>query len=124
MSERDLSNLYDVSGASGSPGTTNLVYILNLIGIVVPILYLVSVLIAFVSRDEAPDWLRSHYENQISIFWKGLLYWVVAFALCFVLVGFVLWLLLVIWWVMRNVKGMQALARGEAYPTPRSWGFS
>ena len=78
---------------------------------------------AYIAKDDAPDWLRTHYNNQINIFWKGLLYSVVSAVLCVILIGFLLLLLTLIWYVVRIVKGMQAISKGEAIENPGSWGF-
>ncbi|MEL6364008.1 MAG: DUF4870 domain-containing protein [Pseudomonadota bacterium] len=124
MSETGIGSLYGSTEERGSPGTANLVYILNIVGIVLWPMYAVAVIIAYLQRDEAAPWLRSHYLNQIGLFWKGLAYSIIAIILTPVLIGFVVWLVVFIWWIVRNVRGMQALARGEAYPTPGSWAFA
>lgn len=104
-------------------GNANLIYILYLAAVVAGITAIVGVIMAYVAKDDTPDWLRSHYNNQINIFWKGLLYSIVSAILCVVLIGFLLLLLTLIWYVVRIVKGMQALAKGEAIENPASWGF-
>ena len=56
---------------------------------------------AYVARDTAPAWLRGHYTFQIRTFWIGLLYAIIAGMLCFVLVGFLLVPIVVIWFIVR-----------------------
>jgi len=104
-------------------GNANLIYILYLVGCVAGITALVGVVMAYMAKDEAPDWLKSHYHNQINIFWKGLLYMVAGAVLSVILIGFLIWLAAFIWYIVRVVKGMQTLAKGEAYPDPSSWTF-
>jgi prolipoprotein diacylglyceryltransferase len=45
------------------------------------------------------------------------------FVLAFVLIGFAILLATLIWYIVRTVKGMQALSKGAPYPNPDSWGF-
>ena len=123
MSETRYNPFPEVEEERGSPGLANLVYVFNLVGLVAPVFYLVSLVIAYVSRDEAAPWLKTHYRHQILIFWKGLLYTLLAIALTPILIGFIIGFLALLWWIIRNVKGLQYLGRGEAYPTPETWGL-
>ncbi len=104
-------------------GNVNLVYILYLVALVLGITAIIGVVMAYMGKDNAPDWLKSHYHNQINIFWKGLLYSVVSALLCIILIGFLLLFLVLIWYIVRVVKGMQALSNGQPYANPASWGF-
>jgi uncharacterized membrane protein len=83
--------------------------------------HLVGLVLAYVSRDTAPEWLKSHYTFQIRTFWIGLLYFCVAGLLCFVLIGFPLLVAVTIWFVVRCALGISRLMRSEPYPTPLSW---
>ena len=104
-------------------GNANLIYILYLVAIAVGLTAIVGVVMAYMAKDDTSDWLRSHYNNQINIFWKGLLYMLVSGVLTVVLIGFLLMLLALIWYIVRTVKGMQALSKGEPIANPGSWGF-
>lgn len=113
-------------GISTNPnesGNANLIYILYLVAFVVGVTSIVGVVMAYMAKDEAPGWLKSHYNNQINIFWKGLLYALVSIVLMVVLIGFVLMLVVLVWYIVRIVKGMQALSKGEPIENPGSWGF-
>ena len=57
---------------------------------------------AYIYRDDAPDWLRTHYESQIRMFWIGLLYCIIAGILIWVLIGFLLYLVIAIWWTQSD----------------------
>jgi len=107
------------SGASNA----NLVYILYLVALVVGATAVVGVIMAYMNRDKAPDWLKTHYTFQIRTFWICLLYTMIGIVLCFVLIGFVVLALVLIWYVVRCVKGMQLLGRNEPVPSPESWLF-
>jgi uncharacterized membrane protein len=50
------------------------IYILYLVPFGVT--HIVGLVLAYVSRESAPDWLRSHYTFQIRTFWIGLLYFI------------------------------------------------
>jgi uncharacterized membrane protein len=101
--------------------TALIVYILMLVPIVIPITHIVGLVIAYVSRDTAPDWLKTHYTFLINTFWMGLLYFVAACFLCLLLIGFVLLPVVVIWYIVRCALGLARLMRNEPYPTPNSW---
>lgn len=112
-----------ISTNPAESGNANLIYILYLVGLAAGITTIVGVVMAYMAKDQAPDWLRSHYRNQIHIFWKGVVYCLIGSVLTVVLIGFLILLAAVVWYIVRVVKGMQALTRGEAYPDPESWGL-
>jgi len=96
------------------------VYILYLIP-GVGLTHIVGLILAYVNRESASAALRSHYTLLIRTFWIGLLYFVVAGLLCFVLIGFPLLVAVTVWFYVRCILGLIRLTRGEAYPTPESW---
>ncbi len=83
--------------------------------------HVVGLILAYVSREGAPDWLRSHYTFQIRTAWIGLLYVCVAGVLCFLLIGFLLLFAVWVWFIIRCVLGLIRLSNNEPYPTPLSW---
>jgi uncharacterized membrane protein len=102
-------------------GTANIVYILYLVSLVVGITSIVGVIIAYVNRAEAPEWVRTHYRFQIRTFWIGLLYGLIGAATAIIIVG-IFWLIFVlIWYIARCAKGMQQLARGAPHERPETW---
>lgn len=84
---------------------------------------IVGLVLAYVNRDGAPEWLRSHYTFQIRTFWIGLLYLAVSIPCMIVLIGFPMLLAAAVWFVVRIALGINRLMKGEAYPTPESWTF-
>ena len=113
-----------ISTVSGDPGHANLIYILYLVGLISGgITALIGVIMAYIARDEGPDWVRSHYQNQINVFWKGIIYYVAGFFLMFVLIGFLVMLAATVWYIVRTVIGMQNLSKSEPYANPQSWGI-
>jgi uncharacterized membrane protein len=120
MSNTDV----DVSIEGGNPGNANLIYILYLVSIVVGITSIVGVIMAYIGRGEAGPVVQSHYNNQIGIFWKALLFSVIGVITMMFIVGFFILLATLVWYVMRVVTGMQSLSKGQAVANPGSWGFT
>ena len=118
-----MSESTEVTSNPASSGSTNIIYILYLVGIATCITTIIGVIMAYVSKDGAPEWQKSHYHNQINVFWKLILYTIVCTALTLVVIGIFLFLVLFIWYIVRCVKGIQYASRGEPYPNPSSWGF-
>ncbi|MFW1678215.1 DUF4870 family protein [Pontibacter sp. JAM-7] len=102
-------------------GQCKLIYILNLVSLVFGVTALVAVVMAYVYRKEADSWLATHYRFQIRTFWIGALYGVAGLLLTPVLIGFLLLLLATLWWIIRAVKGLSLLDKGQAHPDPASW---
>lgn len=104
-------------------GIAKIIYVLYLLGLLAGITAIVGVVMAYVYEDDAPDWLKTHYQFQIRTFWILLLYLVIASILCLILIGFLLFFLIAIWWIVRCVKGLKYLDQGAAYPDHRGWLF-
>jgi uncharacterized membrane protein len=104
-------------------GSARLVYILYLVGIVLGITGIVGVVMAYINRSDAPEWLQSHYQFQIRTFWIGGLYILIGAILMFVLVGYLVFLFWMVWLIIRCVKGMKSLDLKEAHPNPTGWMF-
>jgi uncharacterized membrane protein len=112
-----------VTDRSTGSEVPKIIYILYLVGLISGITLLIGVIMAYVNRDGAPDWLQSHYRFQIRTFWIGLLYSVIGGILSIVLIGFLIWLFTVVWLIVRCVKGFKYLERREAVPNVESWMF-
>lgn len=81
----------------------------------------VGVILAYVSKDAAPDWLRTHYVFQIRTFWLALLFSVVGCVLLPVGIGFVVLPAVWVWTAVRCILGVSWLLKVQPYPTPRNW---
>jgi uncharacterized membrane protein len=101
--------------------TANVVYILYLLGLIVGITSIVGVIMAYVNRADAPEWVQSHYRFQIRTFWIGMLYGLIGALTCIIIVGFFFLVFVLIWWIVRCVKGMQAISLGVPYERPATW---
>jgi uncharacterized membrane protein len=101
--------------------TANSVYILYLVSLLVGVTSIIGVIMAYVNRADAPDWVQTHYRFQIRTFWIGLLYGAIG-VVTFILVIGIFWLMFVaVWWIVRCAKGMQAISRGMPYERPDTW---
>ena len=110
--------------SDSNASTARLAYILYLAGIILGVAGIVGVVIAYVNRADAPDWLQSHYDFQIRTFWIGLLYLVVGIVLSFVVIGVFVLLFWIVWLIVRCVKGIKYIDNEEPHPNPQGWMFS
>lgn len=104
-----------------STDVAKIVYVLYLIGLFTVVTAVIGVVIAYIYRDDAPAWLKTHYEFQIRTFWLGLLYFIVASILCLILIGFLLLAAVAVWWIVRCVKGLKYVDQRTAYPDYATW---
>lgn len=109
--------------ATDTAGSAKVIYILYLVGIVFGITGVVGVVMAYINRGDAPDWLKTHYRFQIRTFWIGGLYMLIGVLLSAFIVGYLILLFWLIWLIVRCAKGMKYLDRHEAYPAPAGWMF-
>jgi uncharacterized membrane protein len=74
---------------------------------------IIGVIIAYTYRRSAEGkWYRSHYDYQISIFWKSLIGFAIGILTFFFGVGVVVMACTYIWVVVKIVKGWRALSEG------------
>jgi uncharacterized membrane protein len=120
MSDQNAAN---VSTPSASVESRNalIIYVLYLAAFVVGVSALIGVVMAYVHKNAAPDWVSSHYQYQIRTFWIGLLYAVVGGLLVIAVVGWLLLLFWAVWHIVRCVKGMRLVQQGAAIPNPTTW---
>lgn len=102
-----------------------LLYILSIPS--VGTLVLVGLVVAYVARGSAQGWVRSHFDQQIRIFWQSFWWhvvpWVVIGLLCLVLIGWLfIWVpvvisfVLLIWFTVKSVFGLIALIQAKPVP--------
>lgn len=100
-----------------------LVYLLYLAGFVVGPAALVGIVLAYVQRGEADALARSHYDFQISTFWRGLAMIAVGVVTLFFGIGWLVLLGWAVWTIVRCIKGLTNLSRGQPMPATVGWGF-
>lgn len=103
--------------------TAQIIYGLYLASIVLGVTSIIGLVMAYINRGAAPEWLKTHYTFAIHTFWKGLLYVVIGMLLTLVLIGFGILLFAFIWYVIRCIKGLQAAGRKEPIENPTGWMF-
>ncbi|MEM8878442.1 MAG: hypothetical protein AAGD23_11315 [Pseudomonadota bacterium] len=106
-----------------NPSNANLVYILYLCALLVGVTMIIGLVLAYMNRCKAPDWLQTHYTFLIRTFWIGLIFFVICFATSFILIGLALFIVLFIWFIVRMLRGMQALGERAPVKNYTRWGF-
>lgn len=110
-----------MSAASAKANTTKIIYILYLVGIVMPILTVIGLVMAYVNRESTDEWLNSHFQFQIRTFWIGLLFSMISSLLTFIFIGYFFLLATAIWFIIRCVKGLKYLDQQQAHPNAITW---
>ncbi len=100
-----------------------IIYALFLANLIVPLTALVGVIMAYINKGDAPEFLQSHYQFQIRTFWIGLLYGVIGLLTLAVFIGWIIILFTVVWLIVRCVKGFKYLNQNQPMPDPTSWMF-
>lgn len=112
-----------LSGSAEEGKTANIVYILYLVAVIFGLTAIIGVIMAYINRNDAPAWVQSHYQFQIRTFWIGLLISIVGTVTLAFLVGWLILLFALVWWIVRCVKGIKMLSNGVEHPDPTSWMF-
>ena len=90
------------------------IYVLYMASFGFPIVAIAAVAWAYACRDAAEDeFLESHYDNQISIFWTALVIGIIGIVLLIVVVGFFVLLGMFIWLIIRCREGLFQIECGE-----------
>ena len=104
-------------------GTAKIIYFLYLVSILIGITAIAGLIMAYVNRDDAADWLKSHYQFQIRTFWIGAMYLFIGVLLSQFIIGLLVLLFCLLWLIVRCARGIKYLDRREAYPDPTGWMF-
>jgi uncharacterized membrane protein len=92
---------------ANSKGRVQAIYVMNLISIVVlGVLAIVGVVMAYSAKDEAQDWLKTHYIFIIRSFWIGLAVLLVGAVTLPISIGAIIIFGGLVWWVVRCVQGL------------------
>ena len=116
-SQPNISNTIGLSQADESSKTNALIaYGLMIAGVFTGILWFVGAIWAMVKKSEASGTIFfDHYENIIKTFWIGLVVSIVAIPLCFIFVGYFVFLGLWIWSLYKIIKGLARLTSNKSY---------
>jgi uncharacterized membrane protein len=106
------------------------IYVLYLLSLPsIGLLMFLGVILAYMLRGRAADWVRTHYDHQIKVFWTTLWWtigfgvlWVIGLVLSLVLIGLaVLWaigiaaVILAIWFHLVSALGLLRLLQDKPY---------
>ena len=99
------------------------IYVLYLLVLIVGITPLVGVIMAYVLRGDNPPWVESHYRFQIVTFCFGLVALVITLVLIEIIeiLAGLFGIGAILWWIIRNVRGLALAVKGKAIPDPESW---
>ena len=119
----------DIMAEEGRPAASVvwLLYILSIPS--AGTLVLVGLIVAYVARGSAHGWVRTHFDQQVRIFWQSfwwhIIPWVLLViaaiptlgaALIFFWVPLIINLILLIWFTVKSVFGLIALIQAKPVP--------
>lgn len=94
-------------------------YLCYAVGIVLQVLVIAGLIIAYIQRnDDTSDWRNSHYTWLIRTFWISIVVAVAAALTSFLGLGFIFAIALLVWYIIRLVKGWQFYAKQQPIPDP------
>jgi len=100
-------------------------YVLFLVGPTNLITMIIAVVIGYLRKDKAPEWVATHYEFQLRTLIYAALLLVVsiicAITVILMPVAIVIWLLWSIWAIVRVIVGLIRLVDGRPNPDPTTF---
>jgi uncharacterized membrane protein len=96
-------------------------YIIAVVPVLLPIAGIAGLVIAYIYRHDARDWLGSHYRFLIRTFWIGIVYLIISSILVLAVVGFVLLFATAVWWIVRCVVSYRLISKQLPHPNPSTW---
>ena len=101
--------------------TAKIIYIVLIVGLLVPFIGIIALIVAYVNKGDGPQWLDENYRYQIRTFWIGALYFALSYILTFFFIGYITFAITFVWYVIRCAKGLKALGREEEPANVSSW---
>jgi uncharacterized membrane protein len=102
-----------------------IIYILYLVSLAIGVTSIIGVVMAYVNKDDPmPEYLRTHYRYMINTFWMGMVMLLAGILLAIVVIGIFILLFLMVWLVVRCIKGLKLLDAQQPIPNPEGWGFN
>lgn len=102
----------------GDPATVKLVYFLYLASFIFGITAVIGLIVAYINKKDAPDWIAAHYQYQIRTFWIFLAANLIGGMTAAFLIGLFILVANFIWMVVRCAAGLREIGRGEAKSDP------
>lgn len=112
------------SSQANTTGYAKVIYILLMISTIIGFTSLIALIMAYVMKDDCPEWLQSHYRFQIRTFWIGFLYISIGAFTFKIVIGYFILLFTVVWMLIRCSKGLKQLANEQAVHNVESWFFT
>ncbi|MEM1132759.1 MAG: hypothetical protein AAGH53_07475 [Pseudomonadota bacterium] len=101
-----------------------IISLLYLSSLVLGLTGIIGVVLAFIWKGEAAgSWEESHYTYHIYTFVFGIIGSIVGGILTIVLIGFLVLLLVAIWFIVRTIKALLAAQKHEPMPDPKTLMF-
>lgn len=108
---------------SANTGTAKLIYFGYLAGLIIPFVSLIGLIMAYINKGNGPHWLDENYRFQIRTFWIGVLYFFTSALLTIIVIGWFTFIVTLIWYIIRCVKGIKALNNNKAPENIDGWLF-
>ena len=121
MSDEMKQDVVEQTMAKQSGKMVQVVYFLYLASLVLGITGLIGVIIAYINKGDAPTWAKSHFQYQIRTFWIGILGSFIGAVTMTIGIGILIMLAVVIWMIIRCIKGLKAYGAEAAIDNPTTW---
>jgi len=121
MSDEMKQDVVEQTMAKQSGKMVQVVYFLYLASLVLGITGLIGVIIAYMNKGDAPTWAKSHFQYQIRTFWIGILASLIGAATVAIGIGFLIMLAVLIWLIVRCIKGLKAYGTEAPIENPTTW---
>jgi uncharacterized membrane protein len=109
---------------ANTASSAKVIYILLIISPIVGLTGIIALIMAYVLKDEAPQWLQTHYRFQIRTFWIGLLYATIGVFTYGIVLGYFILLFTLVWLIIRCAKGLKQLDNQQPVNNLESWLFA
>ncbi|WP_137221481.1 hypothetical protein [Shewanella sp. MEBiC00475] len=113
----------EVKNVPATKEQAKIVYLLYMVGLLFGITGIIGVVMAYINKGDAPEWLKTHYQFQIRTFWIGAIYIFLGSILSLVIIGWFVLLFWAVWLIIRSLKGMKALELEKPIENPTAWLF-
>ena len=101
----------------------NTVYILYLVNLVVPFCGVAGVIVAYNAMAKSTPDVQTHLRNQIRLFWISVIGYAISFVLLLLVVGFLTFILVWVWHLVRTITGFSLLGAGKPVRNVESFSF-
>lgn len=90
-----------------------IVYVCYLLSFAMGISLIIGGVFAYIKKDSAPEWIKSHYRYQIRTFWNVLIGSIIGLLTLIIGIGAIIICIVYIWLLFRIITGWVKLNNGE-----------